>query len=206
MPSRRTSPACSRRGSASCSASTSPKVRSRACRRSSRTCASCRIPTRTSTRSCSSRGSSTSVPTTSATASAPDGDRLGIDPALRELRRVLKPDGSLLVTVPVGEPEDYGWFRQEDVRGWTHHFVRTGFFVEELDVYELARRGGVLRRRSTGRRREARRARPRAPRRCCAPISARAAPRVSPPSTVSGGRRGDARRSGGASGRPRESS
>ena len=70
-----------------------------------------------------------------------DGDRFGTGTALRELRRVLHPDGSLLVTVPAGEPEDYGWFRQEDVRSWTHHFVRTGFFVEELEVYELRDEG-----------------------------------------------------------------
>jgi SAM-dependent methyltransferase len=70
-----------------------------------------------------------------------DRDRFGIGTALREIRRVLRPDGSLLVTVPAGEPEDYGWFRQEDVRGWAHHFVRTGFFVEELEVYELREEG-----------------------------------------------------------------
>jgi SAM-dependent methyltransferase len=70
-----------------------------------------------------------------------DRDRFGIGTALRELRRVLRPNGSLLVTVPAGEPEDYGWFRQEDVRGWTHQFVRTGFFVEELEVYELREDG-----------------------------------------------------------------
>ena len=65
------------------------------------------------------------------------GDRFGISSALREVRRVLRGDGSLLVTVPAGEPGDYGWFRQDDVRGWTHQFVRSGFFVEELEVYEL---------------------------------------------------------------------
>jgi SAM-dependent methyltransferase len=32
--------------------------------------------------------------------------------ALAELRRVLRPDGRLLVTVPYGAPEDHGWFRQ----------------------------------------------------------------------------------------------
>jgi SAM-dependent methyltransferase len=69
------------------------------------------------------------------------GDGFGAGKALRELRRVLRPDGCLLVTVPAGEPEDYGWFRQDDVRGWTHQFVRTGFFVEELEVYELGEGG-----------------------------------------------------------------
>ena len=42
-------------------------------------------------------------------------DDTGRAAALRELRRVLRPVGSLLVTVPLGEPGDYGWFRQEDV-------------------------------------------------------------------------------------------
>jgi len=58
--------------------------------------------------------------------------------ALRELRRVLRRDGSLLVTVPLGEPGDHGWFRQEDERGWTRLYARAGFFVEELEAYELA--------------------------------------------------------------------
>lgn len=61
--------------------------------------------------------------------------------ALRELRRVLAPDGRLLVSVPCGEPGDYGWFRQEDVRGWTRLFTDAGFFVEEQEVYELTEEG-----------------------------------------------------------------
>jgi SAM-dependent methyltransferase len=61
--------------------------------------------------------------------------------ALRELRRVLGRDGNLLVTVPLGEPGDYGWFRQEDERGWTRLYARAGFFVEELEAYELTPEG-----------------------------------------------------------------
>ena len=61
--------------------------------------------------------------------------------ALRELRRVLAADGRLLITVPCGEPGDYGWFRQDDVRGWTRLFTGAGFFVEEQEVYELTGEG-----------------------------------------------------------------
>jgi SAM-dependent methyltransferase len=58
--------------------------------------------------------------------------------ALKELKRVLRPDGSLLVTVPLGEPGDHGWFRQEDERGWVELFGRADFFVEESESYELS--------------------------------------------------------------------
>lgn len=61
--------------------------------------------------------------------------------ALLELARVLRPDGSLLVTVPLGEPGDHGWFRQEDERGWTALFARAGYFVEEVEAYELTAEG-----------------------------------------------------------------
>jgi SAM-dependent methyltransferase len=68
----------------------------------------------------------------------------GVEPllaALRSLGRALHRDGSLLATVPLGEPGDYGWFRQEDVRGWTRLFSRAGFFVEEQEAYELTPEG-----------------------------------------------------------------
>ena len=61
--------------------------------------------------------------------------------ALRELGRVLRRGGSLLATVPLGEPGDHGWFRQEDERGWTSLFGSAGLFVEELETYELGADG-----------------------------------------------------------------
>ena len=61
--------------------------------------------------------------------------------ALRELGRVLARNGSLLVTVPLGQPEDYRWFRQEDVRGWSRLFSGAGFFVGEQEIYELRPEG-----------------------------------------------------------------
>jgi len=57
--------------------------------------------------------------------------------ALRELGRVLRPDGRLLVTVPLGEPGDHGWFRLDDVDGWNGQFAEAGLFVEEEEAYEL---------------------------------------------------------------------
>jgi SAM-dependent methyltransferase len=61
--------------------------------------------------------------------------------ALRELCRVLDRDGSLLATVPLGEPGDYGWFRQEDEQGWTRLYAQAGLFVEEQESYELTPEG-----------------------------------------------------------------
>jgi SAM-dependent methyltransferase len=38
-------------------------------------------------------------------------------PALRELRRVLRPGGRLLLTIPFGRREDHGWLQQFDAEG-----------------------------------------------------------------------------------------
>jgi SAM-dependent methyltransferase len=57
--------------------------------------------------------------------------------ALRELMRVLRPSGTLLVTVPLGEPGEHGWFRLDDVHGWTRLYASAGLFVEEQEAYEL---------------------------------------------------------------------
>ncbi|MGZ4463274.1 MAG: class I SAM-dependent methyltransferase [Gaiellaceae bacterium] len=59
----------------------------------------------------------------------------GADEALRELRRVLKRDGSLLLTVPTGEPDDQGWFRQRPPDEWLDLATRAGFRVREHELY-----------------------------------------------------------------------
>ena len=61
--------------------------------------------------------------------------------ALRELARILRAGGSLLVTVPLGEPGEHGWFLQEDERGWTSLLSRAGLFLDELELYELTQSG-----------------------------------------------------------------
>ncbi len=61
--------------------------------------------------------------------------------ALRELGRVLRSGGRLVVTVPLGEPGDHGWFRLDDVAGWTKLFTAAGLFVEEQEAYELTDEG-----------------------------------------------------------------
>jgi len=55
--------------------------------------------------------------------------------ALTELRRVLAPDGRLLVTVPFGKPGDHGWFWQYDLPGWTALMQRAQLSPVQLDLY-----------------------------------------------------------------------
>ena len=61
--------------------------------------------------------------------------------ALREVGRVVRPGGHVLVTVPLGEPGDHGWFRLDDVAGWSDLFASAGLFVEEQEAYELGEEG-----------------------------------------------------------------
>ena len=61
--------------------------------------------------------------------------------ALRELGRVLRPGCRMLVTVPLGTPGEHGWFRLDDVAGWTGLFASAGLFVEEQEAYELTEEG-----------------------------------------------------------------
>ncbi len=65
----------------------------------------------------------------------------GAAEALAELRRVLKRDGSLLLTVPTGEAEDQGWFRQRPPQEWLSLARDAGLHVREHELYRHADAG-----------------------------------------------------------------
>jgi SAM-dependent methyltransferase len=62
-------------------------------------------------------------------------ERGGDYAALTEIRRVLKDDGRLLITVPFGRLQDYGWFRQYDLFTWRELLRRTGLDATEQAFY-----------------------------------------------------------------------
>jgi SAM-dependent methyltransferase len=55
--------------------------------------------------------------------------------ALLEIRRVLKDDGHVLITVPFGRLQDYGWFHQYDLAAWRDLLRRTGLEAVEQAFY-----------------------------------------------------------------------
>jgi SAM-dependent methyltransferase len=61
--------------------------------------------------------------------------------ALRELHRVLRSDGRLLLTVPAGDEQDLGWQVQRAPAAWVDLFERCGFVVFEDELYELSNDG-----------------------------------------------------------------
>jgi SAM-dependent methyltransferase len=68
-------------------------------------------------------------------------DEGGDDAALRELRRVLAPDGRLLLSVPTGKPDDQGWQVQRSPQEWVERFERAGFLVFEDELYGRSDQG-----------------------------------------------------------------
>jgi SAM-dependent methyltransferase len=65
----------------------------------------------------------------------------GHEAALRELHRVLAHDGRLLVTVPTGVHEDFGWHLQRAPLEWIELFERSGYLVFEDELYVRAEEG-----------------------------------------------------------------
>ena len=68
-------------------------------------------------------------------------DENGIAAALGELRRVLAPDGRLVVTVPTGAHEEHGWFVQLEPDAWRAQFAAAGFDTTEEETYALGPKG-----------------------------------------------------------------
>ena len=68
-------------------------------------------------------------------------DENGIAAALGELRRVLAPDGRLVVTVPTGAHEEHGWFVQLEPDAWRAQFAAAGFDTTEEETYALGPEG-----------------------------------------------------------------
>jgi SAM-dependent methyltransferase len=62
--------------------------------------------------------------------------------ALRDLRRVLAPDGRLLVTVPFGRAERHDLFRQYDLNGWQGLLDESGLVMTAQDVYGYSSANG----------------------------------------------------------------
>ena len=61
--------------------------------------------------------------------------------AVSELRRVLRPGGRILVTVPYGRRESFGWFRQFDERDVAVLAQALGGDTSSVTVYAYARDG-----------------------------------------------------------------
>jgi SAM-dependent methyltransferase len=85
-------------------------------------------------------GMDNSLYATGAEERAEDPER-ELDAALAEIRRVAKPGGRVLITVPYGVPEDLGWLRQFDSAGIDGLIRRSGAAESETDVFSYSEEG-----------------------------------------------------------------
>jgi SAM-dependent methyltransferase len=72
-----------------------------------------------------------------------DPDR-ELERAVSELRRVLTTGGSLLATVPYGQHEDHGWFRQFGLNDVAHLMATDHWRAASATVYRYSRKGWQL--------------------------------------------------------------
>jgi hypothetical protein len=61
--------------------------------------------------------------------------------ALHEVRRVTAPGGTVLVTLPYGQSEDHGWFRQFDREGIDRLLKAIGAPLVDVAVYAYGEHG-----------------------------------------------------------------
>ena len=61
--------------------------------------------------------------------------------AALELKRVVRPGGRILITLPYGEPEDHGWLRQLDRDEVEALADALGGSSDDIDVYQYGREG-----------------------------------------------------------------
>jgi SAM-dependent methyltransferase len=66
---------------------------------------------------------------------APDRGAAGVETALTELSRVLGEGGRLLLTVPCGPEQDFGWYVRFPAEQWRRQFEAAGFAILEDEVY-----------------------------------------------------------------------
>jgi SAM-dependent methyltransferase len=63
---------------------------------------------------------------------------------LRELKRVLAPGGQLLLTVPFGKAQNFGWMQQFDATGLAEIVTTLGHDTTQQTIYQYTSQGWIL--------------------------------------------------------------
>jgi SAM-dependent methyltransferase len=72
----------------------------------------------------------------------PGVDQKGDVAALRELGRVTTQAGRVLLTVPGGQPGDYGWYRQYDAESFARLVAEAGLTIADVEYFVYDPTGG----------------------------------------------------------------